>query len=157
MVFKLLLCHVQVPDVNNPEEKKEDREFVTFDGPVDSVYLDAPDRIVLEVGTGEPDCTLWPWITARQYICWWFPCRCTMLIIKTVCPSRCLQSQACHVQLTSRNEHFKLKWNAAQGIFNSKCLVTVIETVGEAITWWWVSSSNWSLCVASDIWAHNTK
>ncbi|CAL8466860.1 g6396 [Coccomyxa elongata] len=41
--------------VANPEEpatKEEDREVVTFSGPVDSVYLKAKDYVELDVGTG---------------------------------------------------------------------------------------------------------
>ena len=40
-------------DANNPARKHEDREAVTFAGPVDSVYLSAPDYTQLDVGTGE--------------------------------------------------------------------------------------------------------
>jgi len=42
----------KVPDVNNPVKGKEEREWVQFDGPVDSVYLNAPERVSLDVGTG---------------------------------------------------------------------------------------------------------
>jgi hypothetical protein len=41
-------------DPKNPTEKTEDRDAVTFgDALVDSVYQDAPERVVLEVGTGK--------------------------------------------------------------------------------------------------------
>ena len=40
--------------MNNPVEKKEDREAVTFEGPVDSVYTGASGRVSLDVGTGAP-------------------------------------------------------------------------------------------------------
>lgn len=36
----------------DPAVKKEEREIVTFEGLVDSVYLNAPDSVQLEVGTG---------------------------------------------------------------------------------------------------------
>ena len=49
----------QVPDANNPVKRKEERQFVEFDGPADSVYLNVPDRLVLEVGTGKPDLHLY--------------------------------------------------------------------------------------------------
>lgn len=40
-------------DPNNPTEGVEARDAVTFgDALVDSVYKDAPERVVLEVGTG---------------------------------------------------------------------------------------------------------
>ena len=39
-------------DANNPAKKTEDREEVTFSGPVDSVYLKAKDYVELDVGTG---------------------------------------------------------------------------------------------------------
>lgn len=42
-------------DPNKPTEKKEDRDAVTFGESLeDSVYQDAPERVVLEVGTGLP-------------------------------------------------------------------------------------------------------
>lgn len=41
-----------MPDVNNPVKKKEEREWVTFEGPADAVYINAPDRVSLDVGTG---------------------------------------------------------------------------------------------------------
>ena len=51
----------QVADINNPAKRKEEREFVTFDGPVDSVYANAPERVALEVGTGEGLCNALAW------------------------------------------------------------------------------------------------
>lgn len=42
----------KVKDPKNPTELKESRDKVTFSGPVDSVYKDAPEHIELEVGTG---------------------------------------------------------------------------------------------------------
>lgn len=39
-------------DPAKPEKKQETREKVTFEGYVDSVYLDAPEHVELEVGTG---------------------------------------------------------------------------------------------------------
>lgn len=51
-----ILEAVQVPDVNNPVNKKEEQEQVIFEGPVDSVYTKVPDRVALDVGTGE-SCT----------------------------------------------------------------------------------------------------
>ena len=42
----------QTVDANNPTQKVEDREEVSFDGPMDSVYLDAPEHVQLDVGTG---------------------------------------------------------------------------------------------------------
>jgi hypothetical protein len=40
-------------DPKNPTERTEDREAITFgEKLVDSVYRDAPDRVILEVGTG---------------------------------------------------------------------------------------------------------
>jgi len=53
----------KVVDANNPAEKQEDREAVTFDGPMDSVYLDAPEHVQLDVGTGAAisiDAKGWP-------------------------------------------------------------------------------------------------
>ena len=40
-------------DAKNPPTKKETRDKVTFNGYVDSVYLDADDHTELDVGTGE--------------------------------------------------------------------------------------------------------
>jgi hypothetical protein len=41
-------------DPKNPAFKKEDREAVTFgDALVDSVYVQAPEHVELEVGTGQ--------------------------------------------------------------------------------------------------------
>ena len=42
----------QVPNPEEPETKEEDREVVSFSGPVDSVYLKAKDYVELDVGTG---------------------------------------------------------------------------------------------------------
>jgi len=43
-------------DPKNPDFKKEDREAVTFgEALVDSVYVNAPEHVELEVGTGEGD------------------------------------------------------------------------------------------------------
>lgn len=40
-------------DPNSPAEKTEERDEVTFEGPVDSVYLGASkDYVELDVGTG---------------------------------------------------------------------------------------------------------
>jgi glucose-6-phosphate 1-epimerase len=39
-------------DANSPPEVQEEREAVDFTGPVDSVYLDAPGYVELDVGTG---------------------------------------------------------------------------------------------------------
>ncbi len=39
-------------DANNPPKKKEDRDVVVFEGPVDSVYLNAGGHVELDVGTG---------------------------------------------------------------------------------------------------------
>ena len=43
---------LQVVDANNPAEKQEHREVVSLDGPMDSLYLDAPEHVQLDVGTG---------------------------------------------------------------------------------------------------------
>lgn len=61
----------KVKDPKNPSKQTESREEVTFSGPVDSVYLEAPDHVELEVGTGAAvsldsnnwgDCVVWsPW------------------------------------------------------------------------------------------------
>lgn len=48
------LCQLQVPDPKNPVKSTEQREQVTFSGPVDSVYLKAKDYVELDVGTGQP-------------------------------------------------------------------------------------------------------
>ena len=43
----------QVADPENPTPKTEERDEVTFEGPVDSVYLNATkDYVELDVGTG---------------------------------------------------------------------------------------------------------
>ncbi|KAK9916481.1 hypothetical protein WJX75_003210 [Coccomyxa subellipsoidea] len=42
----------KVPNPEEPETKEEDREVVSFPGPVDSVYLKAKDYVELDVGTG---------------------------------------------------------------------------------------------------------
>jgi Aldose 1-epimerase len=47
------LCVLQTKDANSPPEVQEEREAVDFTGPVDSVYLDAPGYVELDVGTGE--------------------------------------------------------------------------------------------------------
>ncbi|GLI68039.1 hypothetical protein VaNZ11_012362 [Volvox africanus] len=44
------LCKAKDP--KNPETKTEDREEVTFSGYTDSVYLNSPSHVELEVGTG---------------------------------------------------------------------------------------------------------
>lgn len=38
--------------MNNPVKRKEEREWVTFEGPSDAVYINAPERVSLDVGTG---------------------------------------------------------------------------------------------------------
>ena len=43
----------QVADPKNPTKKREDRELVKFDGPMDSVYLNARNYVELDVGTGQ--------------------------------------------------------------------------------------------------------
>jgi hypothetical protein len=48
-------CTLQTKDANSPPEAKEEREAVDFTGPVDSVYLDAPGYVELDVGTGACD------------------------------------------------------------------------------------------------------
>ena len=45
---------LQVPAPKNPVKSTEQREQVTFTGPVDSVYLKAKDYVELDVGTGQP-------------------------------------------------------------------------------------------------------
>lgn len=41
-------------DANKPEKKTESRDAITFtDTLVDTVYLNAPEHVELEVGTGE--------------------------------------------------------------------------------------------------------
>ena len=47
------MCRLQTKDANSPPEVQEEREAVDFTGPVDSVYLDAPGYVELDVGTGE--------------------------------------------------------------------------------------------------------
>lgn len=42
----------QTKDASKPPSQKETREVVDFTGPVDSVYLDAPGYVELDVGTG---------------------------------------------------------------------------------------------------------
>ena len=71
-------------DPSNPTEQEEDRDAVTFGSKlVDSVYVDANDQVVLEVGTGAAislessgwtDCVLWnPHMTMescyKQFVC----------------------------------------------------------------------------------------
>lgn len=46
------MVEVQVVDANNPPKKKEERDLVVFEGPVDSVYLNAGGHVELDVGTG---------------------------------------------------------------------------------------------------------
>ena len=43
---------VQTKDANNPPSQREERKEVDFTGPVDSVYLDTPGYVELDVGTG---------------------------------------------------------------------------------------------------------
>lgn len=43
----------QVADPKNPAKKTENQELVKFDGPKDSVYLNAKDYVELDVGTGK--------------------------------------------------------------------------------------------------------
>lgn len=47
---------MQTPDPNNPVKRKEERELVAIDGPVDAVFLNPGDYVELDVGTGEPHC-----------------------------------------------------------------------------------------------------
>eukprot|EP00963_Diacronema_lutheri_P003714 scaffold287_cov337-Pavlova_lutheri.AAC.77 len=42
----------KVADPENPKEGMETREKLQFEGPVDSVYMDAPEQVELDVGTG---------------------------------------------------------------------------------------------------------
>ncbi|KAK9805781.1 hypothetical protein WJX73_009431 [Symbiochloris irregularis] len=42
----------KTPDPNNPVEKKEEREVVSIDGPMDAVFLSPGDYVELDVGTG---------------------------------------------------------------------------------------------------------
>lgn len=61
----------KVVDANAPPSKTQEAEAVTFAGPVDSVYLKAPEYVELDVGTGAAvalastgweDCVVWsPW------------------------------------------------------------------------------------------------
>ena len=44
--------HLQTKDANAPPEATEDRKAVEFAGAVDSVYLDTPGYVELDVGTG---------------------------------------------------------------------------------------------------------
>ena len=44
---------MQTKDANSPPEAKEERESLDFTGPTDSVYLDAPGYVELDVGTGK--------------------------------------------------------------------------------------------------------
>lgn len=58
-------------DAKSPPKKQESRDSVTFSGPVDSVYVGAPDHTLLDVGTGAgvaidsnhwPEVVVWtPW------------------------------------------------------------------------------------------------
>ena len=45
---------MQTPDPNNPVRRKEEREIVTIDGPIDAVFLQPGDYVELDVGTGRP-------------------------------------------------------------------------------------------------------
>ena len=61
----------KIPDANNPTQKTESAESLTFSGETDRVYLNAPNEVVLNVGTGAGvqiqnenwnDCVVWnPW------------------------------------------------------------------------------------------------
>lgn len=42
----------QTKDATDPPSTKEERKAVDFTGPVDSVYLDTPGYVELDVGTG---------------------------------------------------------------------------------------------------------
>ncbi|EFN52258.1 hypothetical protein CHLNCDRAFT_36917 [Chlorella variabilis] len=64
-------------DPANPVRKREEREEVTFEGPVDSVYLKARDYVELDVGTGAggtvttnrwDDVVVWaPWTAMPEF------------------------------------------------------------------------------------------
>jgi len=63
-------------DPKNPETKVESRDAITFDAYMDSVYLNAPDHVQLDVGTGAAvaitssgwqDTVVWnPWHTMKD-------------------------------------------------------------------------------------------
>ena len=44
---------LQVADLKSPPKKVQEAELVKFSGPVDSVYLEAPEYVELDVGTGK--------------------------------------------------------------------------------------------------------
>lgn len=64
-------------DANNPPQVKETRSSIDFTGPVDSVYLDTPNYVELDVGTGAAvavrssnwsDVVVWsPWTDMECY------------------------------------------------------------------------------------------
>lgn len=70
-------------DPKNPETKVETRDAVTFSSYVDSVYLNSPSNVSLDVGTGAAvsidtsgweDCVVWnPWTTMeacyKNFVC----------------------------------------------------------------------------------------
>lgn len=70
-------------DPKNPETKVESRDEVTFSSYVDSVYLNSPSNVSLDVGTGAAvsidttgweDCVVWsPWTTMescyKNFVC----------------------------------------------------------------------------------------
>jgi len=66
----------KVADSKNPPSKKDTAAAVTFTGPVDAVYLGAPNHVELEVGTGAAvaldnsgweDVVLWsPWTSMKD-------------------------------------------------------------------------------------------
>ena len=69
LTLDLMCC--KVVDANNPAEKTEDRDVLSFEGPTDSVYLGAPEHVELDVGTGAAQntpsvlfMTLWPYVQA---------------------------------------------------------------------------------------------
>lgn len=43
----------QVVDTANPPSKQQDSELLKFTGPTDSVFLNAPEYLELDVGTGK--------------------------------------------------------------------------------------------------------
>jgi glucose-6-phosphate 1-epimerase len=61
----------KIPDADNPARKEEAAKSVSFNGETDRVYLNAPNEVVLNVGTGAGvqiqnenwnDCVVWnPW------------------------------------------------------------------------------------------------
>jgi glucose-6-phosphate 1-epimerase len=70
-------------DPSKPESKVEDRDAITFNGYCDSVYLNSPDHVELDVGTGAAvaidssgweDTVVWnPWTTMeacyKNFVC----------------------------------------------------------------------------------------